>query len=279
MLVEAAIALDVKPDTPRAIALAERACELAGTDGDRPELEAVNALLTVRTSTRLPPDEMDLSLVLRAAELVEQPELRQGSEEVHWIAYCLALHERDDEARRLSDRSLTEARANGDVWSLCFGLYARAAIEQATGRIDAAPAWVSEAVQLAEQIGEPWRIAEAYGVLARDRVRSRRRCRHTSGPRGEGAPLSTGPPGSQRPLPEHRLGRRSRRMWAFRGGDPVVRACGTPYADNGRTGLVLPAPARARGSTRPLTGTGRRRRLGFVRLPPRSRGATCSVRA
>ena len=91
---------------------------------------------------------------------MERPGLREGWEEVHWITYCLALHERDDEERRrLSDRSLAEARTDGDVWSLCFGLYARAAIEQATGRIDAARAWVSEAVPLAEQIGEPSRLA------------------------------------------------------------------------------------------------------------------------
>ena len=166
MLCEAAIALDVKPDTAAALELAERACSLAGTDGDRPELEAVNALLTVRTSTVLPPTEDDLALVLRAMELLERRELRLGSEEVHWVAYCLALHERDEEARRLSDRSLSEARANGDVWSLCLGLYARAAIEQTTGRIDVAHAWASEAVPLSEQIGEPWRIAEAYGVLS-----------------------------------------------------------------------------------------------------------------
>jgi len=38
-------------------------------------------------------------------------------------------------------------------------------MEQATGRIDVAHAWASDAVQLAEQIDEPWRIAEAYGVL------------------------------------------------------------------------------------------------------------------
>jgi DNA-binding CsgD family transcriptional regulator len=166
MLVEAVIALDTKPDIERAVELAERSVVLAGSDGDRPELEAVNALITARTSTGIPPDSRDLELILRAAELLEQPELRRGSEEVHWIAYCLALHERDDAARHLSDRSLAEARAAGDVWSLCFGLYARAAIEQTAGRIDAAYAWVGEAVSLAEQIGEPWRLVEAYGLLA-----------------------------------------------------------------------------------------------------------------
>lgn len=166
MLAEAAIALDAKPDIDQALALAKRACSLAGADGDRPELEAENALLTVRTSTGLPPTEDDLSLALRAAALLETPELRMGSEEVHWVAYCLALHERDQNARRLSDRSLAESRTNGDVWSLCYGLYARAAIEQTTGRIDVAHGWASEAVPLSEQIGEPWRIAEAYGVLA-----------------------------------------------------------------------------------------------------------------
>ncbi|MFN0153144.1 MAG: AAA family ATPase [Gaiella sp.] len=166
MIAESALALDVKPDIPQAIALAERARTLAGSDGDRPELEAVNALLTARTSAGLPPTSLDSSLVLRAAELLEDSELRIGAEEPPWIAYCLMLHEHDDHARRLSDRSLAEARAAGDVWSLCVGLYARAAIEQATGRVDAAHTWASEAVQLAEQIEEPWRIAEAYGVLA-----------------------------------------------------------------------------------------------------------------
>ncbi len=166
MLAESALALDVKPDVSRAIALAERACALAGTDGDRPELEAVNALLTARTSTGLPPSSVDFGLVLRAAELVERADLRVGSEEAPWIAYCLMLHDHDEDARRLSDLSLADARAAGDVWSLCFGLYARAAIEQVAGRIDAAHAWAVDAVELAEQIGEPWRMAEAYGVLA-----------------------------------------------------------------------------------------------------------------
>src|SRR5262249_37073444 len=81
MLVEAAIALDVKPDVGRAVELAERAHTLAGSDGDRAELEATNALITARTSTDRPPDERDAALVLRAAELLDQRELRIGSEE------------------------------------------------------------------------------------------------------------------------------------------------------------------------------------------------------
>jgi DNA-binding CsgD family transcriptional regulator len=166
MLARAAIAAHVLSDAPGAIAFAERACSLVGAAGDRAELEAVTALVEVRTAAGAPPDEQDFALVRRAAQLLEQPGLRAGSEEVHWIAYCLALHERDDEARRMSDRSLTETRASGDVWNLCYALYARAAIEQASGRLDIARPYASEAVALAEEIGEPWRFNEALAVMS-----------------------------------------------------------------------------------------------------------------
>ena len=166
LLVKAAIAAHIRADPPTAIALAERACELAGRDGDRPELEAVNALVEVKTAAGVPADEEDLELVARAAALLEQPELRAGSEEVHWIAYCCALHERDGQARSLSDSALAETRASGDIWNLCYALYARAAIEQTAGRIDVARTYASEGVALADQIGETWRIYEAYGLLA-----------------------------------------------------------------------------------------------------------------
>src|SRR5205823_1752105 len=94
------------------------------------------------------------------------PELRAGAEEVHWTAYCVALHERDDEARRLSDRSVVETRAAGDVWNLCYALYARAAIEQLSGRIDVAGTYASDGLALAEQLGETWRLSEAYVLVA-----------------------------------------------------------------------------------------------------------------
>ena len=166
LLVKAAIAAHIRADPPTAIELAERACALAGRDGDRPELEAVNALVEVKTAAGVPADEQDLELVARAAALLEQPELRAGSEEVHWIAYCCALHERDGQARSLSDSALAETRAGGDIWNLCYALYARAAIEQTAGRIDVARTYASEGVALADQIGETWRIYEAYGLLA-----------------------------------------------------------------------------------------------------------------
>ena len=166
MLVRAALAAHIRPDPSAAIALAERACALAGRDGDRAELEAINALVEVRTAAGVPPEEQDFALVARAAQLLEHPELRVGSEEAYWISYCLALHEHDEQARRLSDRALAETRAAGDVWNLCSMLYARAAIEQLTGRIDTARTYASEGVALAEEIGESWRLCEAYGLLA-----------------------------------------------------------------------------------------------------------------
>ena len=52
------------------------------------------------------------------------------------------------------------------MWNLCYALAARAALEQVTGRIDLARAWASEALPLADQIGEPYRICESYAVMA-----------------------------------------------------------------------------------------------------------------
>ena len=167
MLVQAETAIELeRTDTRAALALAERARSLAGQDGDRAELETINSLVVARMTTGAPPDGEDLALVARAAGLLDRAELRAGSEEAHWISYCLALHERDDEARHLSDRCIADARAVGDVWSLCYALTARAALEQATGRIDLARAWASEALPLADQIGEPYRICESYAVMA-----------------------------------------------------------------------------------------------------------------
>jgi DNA-binding CsgD family transcriptional regulator len=167
MFVQAETAIELERlDTQAALALAGRARRLAGQDGDRAELETINSLVVARMTTGAPPDSEDLALVARAAELLERAELRVGSEEAHWISYCLALHEHDDEARHLSDRCLAEARASGDVWNLCYALTARAALEQATGRIDLAHAWANEALPLADQIGEPYRICESYAVMA-----------------------------------------------------------------------------------------------------------------
>jgi DNA-binding CsgD family transcriptional regulator len=166
LLVEAAQAAEINPGAARTLELAERACSLAGADGDRAELAAVSMLLAARAKVNAPPDERDVDLVGRARELLERPELRAGAEEAHWISYCLSLHERDDEARRLSDRAMGEERASGDVWTLCYGLYARAAIEQATGRVDVAHSYALDALALAGEIGEAWRLSEAHGVLA-----------------------------------------------------------------------------------------------------------------
>lgn len=166
LLVGAALAAHVRPDAAAAIALAERARSLAGNGGDRVELEAVSALVEVRTAAGSPPDEEDFSLVARAAELLEDSGVRAGSEELHWIAYCVALHEHDVAARRLSTIGLADARAAGDVWLLCWAMCARAAIEQVTGRVDVARTWASEAVTLAEEVGEAMRLSEAYGLLA-----------------------------------------------------------------------------------------------------------------
>jgi DNA-binding NarL/FixJ family response regulator len=166
MLVKAAFAAHIKADTGGAIAFAERAYALAGTDGGRAELESLNALVEVRTAAGTPPDEQDLAHVRRAAGLLDQPALRAGSEEVHWIAYCLALFEEDERARRVSDRSLAETRATGDIWNLCYALYARAAIEQLSGRLDIARPFALEGAALTAQLGEEYRYNEALAVLA-----------------------------------------------------------------------------------------------------------------
>ncbi len=161
----AAVALvaNVYAEAPDALGPAERALELSGRRGDEVELEALFAAVSARMRRPLPPDEDDEALVLRGAELLEQSELRPG-EQPHWIAYSLVELERDEQARRLSDVALAESRAAGDVWSLCYGLYARAALELVTGRVDAARSLATEALPLAEQIGEPWRIEQAKAV-------------------------------------------------------------------------------------------------------------------
>ena len=156
----AALAANVYEGGPSPLGFAERALDLARGRGDDVELEALFAAVTARMARPVPPDDADVALVERASELLARPELR-GGEEPHWIAYALAELERSDESRRLSDLAVAEARRAGDVWSLCYGLYARAASELAAGRVDAARSWVAEAVPLAEQIGEPWRVVEA----------------------------------------------------------------------------------------------------------------------
>jgi DNA-binding CsgD family transcriptional regulator len=150
---------------PSALAFAERALALvSGADGDV-ELEVLFSAVSARMSRPMPPDDDDRRLVGRAAALLERRDLRVG-EQPHWIAYALAELERDADARELSDLALAEARATGDVWSLCYGLYARAVIELALGRLDTARAWSSEAIPLAEQIGEQWRSEQATAIDA-----------------------------------------------------------------------------------------------------------------
>ena len=157
----AALAANVYEGGLSPLGFAEQALDLARGRGDAVELEALFAAVTARMARPVPPDDADVALVERASELLARPELR-GGEEPHWIAYALAELERSDESRRLSDLAVAEARRAGDVWSLCYGLYARAASELAAGRVDAARSWVAEAaVPLAEQIGEPWRLVEA----------------------------------------------------------------------------------------------------------------------
>ena len=166
ILVKAAYPSAAIFDVKSAMAVANRALALAGHEGDRAELEALNAVLEHRTENGEPPDATDLQLAARAEELLGNPELRAGAEEQHWIAYCLALFESDDPARRLSDTGLAETRASGDVWNLCFALYARAAIEQVTGRLDLARPYAIEALALALDIGETYRFNEASAVMA-----------------------------------------------------------------------------------------------------------------
>lgn len=163
----AALASDLTLEAPLALEISERALALAGTDGDVAELEAVNGRIEARMSTGQPPDAYDAELVDRAAVLLREQEDAIGIELACWLAFCFVVFERDDEARRLSDRALARARAAGDVFGLCYALYGRAAIEQTAGRIDAMHAWTAEALPLAEQIGEPWRLSEARQFVAR----------------------------------------------------------------------------------------------------------------
>ncbi len=163
----AALAADLTLEVPLGLELSERALALAGADGDVAELEAVNGLLEARMTSGEAPDRYDVELFERALALVRKLEPAVSVELACWLAFCFVLFERDDEARRVSDGALARARAAGDVFGLCYALYGRAAIEQAAGRTDAMHAWAMEAVPLAEQIGEPWRLSEARLFVAR----------------------------------------------------------------------------------------------------------------
>jgi DNA-binding CsgD family transcriptional regulator len=158
-----ALVANVHPEAGPALAPASRALELARDAPDDVQLEALFAAISARMSRPVPPDGEDVTLVSRAAELMEQPALCAG-EQPHWIAYALVELERDEQARRLSDLALAEARASGDVWSLCYGLYARAVVELVAGRVDVARSWANEALPLAEQTGEPWRLEQTRAV-------------------------------------------------------------------------------------------------------------------
>lgn len=148
------------PDAPDALPPAERALELAGQSADEVELEALFAAVSARMSRPVPPDRDDEALLLRTAELLEEQSLREG-EQPHWTSYALTELERDEQGRRLSDMALADARSTGDVWSLCYGCLTRAVLSLVVGRVDAARTWVAEALPLAEQIGERWRLEQA----------------------------------------------------------------------------------------------------------------------
>src|SRR5581483_7372527 len=163
----ATLAADLTLEAPLALEISERALALAGTDGDVAELDAVNGRIEARMSTGQAAEAEDAELVDRAAALVREHGGAIPIELACWLAFCFVLFERDDEARRVSERAIAHARAEGDVFGLCYALYGRAAIEQAAGRIDAMRAWTTEALPLAEQIGEPWRLSEARQFVAR----------------------------------------------------------------------------------------------------------------
>ena len=166
MMVEGVYPTGLDTNSEWAVTISRRALALAGRRGDLAELEATNAVVEHRAELGKPPDREDLDLVMRAAELLQHPELRAGSEVLFWITYCLALFEFDERARALSDLGMAEARAAGDVWNLCYGLYARAAIEQTTGRLDAARPYAIEGLALAEELGEMFRFNEASSIMA-----------------------------------------------------------------------------------------------------------------
>lgn len=166
ILVTASRAGSFRLDSATTIALAERALALVEGDGGTEELDAEIAVIAARMLLMRPPDERDIRLVARAAARLERPARRAACDEGPWIAYCLALHERDEAARSLSDQLLADARAAGDVLHLSYRLCARAALEQATGRLDSAWAFAAESLALSREIGDPFRISEAYWILA-----------------------------------------------------------------------------------------------------------------
>ena len=163
LLVVATHARVISMHRDEALALAERARALAG---ESEEVDALSCLMATRMQVRTPPGAEDFELARRAGELLERPELRVTADEAPWVVYCLALHERDEQARSLSDLLLADARATGNVFHLTYRLCARAALEIATGRLDSARAFASENVALSEDIGNPFRLSEAYWILA-----------------------------------------------------------------------------------------------------------------
>ncbi|MFN8221848.1 MAG: LuxR family transcriptional regulator [Gaiellales bacterium] len=158
---------------PEAGEIAAEARALAGAADDRTELSVLNASLGLWLRSREAPRPEEGEAVVRAAELVRRLGLDSG-QEPPWIGYCLALHERDADARELSDVHLRRARATADIVELCHALYARAALEVTLGATGSAEAYADEAVDLADAIAEPYWISEAESVLAEVHARQGR---------------------------------------------------------------------------------------------------------
>lgn len=84
-----------------------------------------------------------------------------------WLAHTLTWIDEYGDARRMFDREVADARANGSLAVIPFSLACLAEIDFRIGRWDASAAGVSEAVRLAEDTAQPTLIAFCVVTLAR----------------------------------------------------------------------------------------------------------------
>ena len=150
-------------DTRRALELAERRLALCEPIGDERHLRAIQDLAR---ATGLRGD------VARTTELCEEVLVRVHGSEGSVVAFAtniaepLLWLERYAECRDLLQRSVADARAQGNVVRLMFELTNLALLELRTGAFAQALAGASEVVDLAAETGNDYLLACNLAVLA-----------------------------------------------------------------------------------------------------------------
>ena len=141
-----------------ALALAERAWALAGTEDD---LELGGTLAWARVyAGRV---EAGRALALRCAEIAEATRDAANAPQIAW---CLMWVEDYATARVLVERVVAAHRAAAAPGDLAYALFFVAELELRVGRLAAAYAAAQESVQLAAQTGRDLQVMASLTVLA-----------------------------------------------------------------------------------------------------------------